>query len=213
MVMVGARRLPGTLGMPAGQACGMVIFAHGSGSSRFSPRNRLVAERLQKAEFATLLIDLLSEDEARDRNKVFDIPLLAGRLADAIAWSGAQPDLSSLPCGLFGASTGAAAALLAAAEHPEELGAVVSRGGRPDLAEPVLPLVKAATLLIVGGADTEVLSLNRAALALMHCEKRLDVVAGATHLFAEPGALEQVAERAAGWFGVHLKERRIAARS
>jgi pimeloyl-ACP methyl ester carboxylesterase len=209
-VTIGAKRLPGTLEMPIDTAGGLVIFAHGSGSSRLSPRNRQVAARLHERRLATLLFDLLTEDEASDRRKVFDIALLAQRLAEAIAWSGTQQEVSALPCGLFGASTGAAAALLAAVEHPAMVRAVVSRGGRPDLAGAVLPLVRAPTLLIVGGADTEVLQLNRAALALLSCTKRLDVVSNATHLFEEQGALEEVAERAAGWFAVHLQENRDA---
>jgi len=189
-----------------------VIFAHGSGSSRLSPRNRQVAARLHERRLATLLFDLLTEDEALDRRKVFDIPLLARRLGEAIAWRGTEPALSALPCGLFGASTGAAAALLAAAELPAAVHAVVSRGGRPDLAGSALPLVQAPTLLIVGGADTEVLQLNLGALARLRCTKQLDVVPNATHLFEEPGTLEQVAERASDWFAAHLKEKRDADR-
>jgi len=203
---IGTKRLPGTIEMPTDAARGVVIFAHGSGSSRLSPRNRQVAARLHERHLATLLFDLLTEGEARDRRKVFDIPLLAQRLGEAIAWYGTQPALATLPCGLFGASTGAAAALLAAAERPGAVRAVVSRGGRPDLAGAALPQVQAPTLLIVGGADTEVLQLNRAALARLGCTKRLDVVPLATHLFEEPGALEEVAERAADWFATYLWE-------
>lgn len=211
-VAIGPQSLPGTLEMVA-DAVGLVIFAHGSGSSRLSPRNRQVAVRLHERRLGTLLFDLLTEDEALDRRKVFDIPLLARRLGAAITWQQAQPALASLPCGLFGASTGAAAALQAAVEHAAAVRAVVSRGGRPDLADPALPSVQAPTLLIVGGADTEVLRLNREAFARLVCVKRLDVVPGATHLFEEPGALEQVSERAADWFTLHLAHRPNADRA
>ena len=179
---------------------GVVAFAHGSGSGRFSPRNQFVARVLEEAGFATLLIDLLEEDESEDRRKVFDIPLLASRLRAAGKWLGEDGETRALPLGYFGASTGAAAALVAAAGDPDRVGSVVSRGGRPDLALENLSLVKAPTLLIVGGRDEEVLELNRQALAALRCSKQLTVVPGATHLFSEPGTLEEVARLAADWF-------------
>ncbi|MGE5566599.1 MAG: dienelactone hydrolase family protein [Parcubacteria group bacterium] len=191
--------LNGDLTVPA-NARGLVIFAHGSGSSRFSPRNREVAEALVDAGLATLLMDLLSDDEAADRANVFDIPLLAARLADAVEWASTQERLRGLAVGLFGASTGAAAALLAAAAAPERVSAVVSRGGRPDLASPRLGKVRAPTLLIVGGDDEPVLGWNREALAELGGEGRLEVIPGATHLFEEPGALERVTALARAWF-------------
>jgi putative phosphoribosyl transferase len=194
--------LPGTLILPA-RAQAVVAFAHGSGSGRFSPRNRQVAARLHQESLGTLLFDLLTEREADDRRNVFDIPLLARRLGEAIDFLRSDATTRKLPLGLFGASTGAAAALVAAAQRPAQVSAIVSRGGRPDLAGDRLPLVRAPTLLIVGGADTEVLMLNRAAERQMTCTCRLDVVPQATHLFEEPGTLEQVAERAARWFGLH----------
>jgi dienelactone hydrolase len=188
-------------------ARGLVLFAHGSGSSRHSPRNQYVARRLQESEYATLLIDLLTPaEEQLDMERAhlrFDIPFLAGRLGAATRWTKGREGLSGLPLGYFGASTGAAAALVAAAEVGG-VRAVVSRGGRPDLAGPVLTAVETPTLLIVGGADHEVLELNRRALEMLRCEKRLSVVRGASHLFQEPGALEQVANLAAGWFRGHL---------
>ena len=193
----------GDLAVPE-RAGGLVLFVHGSGSSRHSPRNRSVAAALHGHGLATLLFDLLSDDEAADRSKVFDIPLLARRVHAAIAWVDRRADLASLPIGLFGASTGGAAALRAAAELPARIGAVVSRGGRPDLARGSLPLVRAPTLLIVGGLDLEVLALNRAALALIAGTKRLEIVTGATHLFEEPGALEAVGQLAGDWFQRHL---------
>ncbi len=199
-------RLPGALTVPRDPR-GIVLFAHGSGSSRFSPRNRRVATALGRAGFATLLFDLLTEDEehidVRTRELRFDINLLATRLMGATAWIGGSPDLARLAVGYFGASTGAAAALLAASALPS-VEAVVSRGGRPDLAGDALPLVRAATLLIVGGADPIVLDLNRRALAVLHTEKSLEIVPGATHLFEEPGTLEAVIELATGWFLRHL---------
>jgi putative phosphoribosyl transferase len=195
--------LAGMLRVPAGAVC-LVVFAHGSGSSRFSPRNNAVAEGLGARGIATLLFDLLAPSEEDDRQNVFDIPLLADRLSDAIAWAGREPDLSTLPLGLFGASTGAAAALVAAARHPRRVGAVVSRGGRPDLAGEVLEQVAAPTLLIVGGADYGVIELNEAALARLAAPKALRIVPGATHLFPEPGALDVVVELAADWFLKHL---------
>ena len=185
---------------------GVVVFAHGSGSSRFSTRNRLVADALVHANFGTLLFDLLSEAEAQNRANVFDIPLLAERLDLAAEWLAGYPATSGLPLGYFGASTGAAAALVAAAGRRAAVRAVVSRGGRPDLAGELLRRVHVPTLLIVGGADTEVLALNRAALARLGGIRRLVVVPGATHLFEEPGALDKVAGLAAWWFRLHLDE-------
>ena len=202
-VAVGGHALPGRLTQPAGSA-GLVVFAHGSGSSRSSPRNQQVARAVEAAGMGTLLFDLLHEDEARDRRRIFDIPLLAERVVDAIAWCDGEADLRARPLGLFGASTGAAAALVAAARRPERVAAVVSRGGRPDLAMPVLAEVRAPTLLIVGGADTEVLAMNRDALARLGGPKTLDVVPGATHLFEEPGTLEAMTARAVAWFERHL---------
>lgn len=195
-------RLPGILTLPPHPA-GIVLFAHGSGSSRFSERNRFVADVLVRANFGTLLFDLLTEAEARDRANVFDILLLAERLRRATAWVGAYPATADLAVGYFGASTGAAAALVAAAGEPA-VRAIVSRGGRPDLAGDFLPRVRAPTLLIVGGADFEVLELNRAALLHLGGVRRLVVVPGATHLFEEAGALENVAGLATFWFGRHL---------
>ncbi|MGI9116222.1 MAG: phosphoribosyltransferase family protein [Gaiellales bacterium] len=196
--------LPADVAVPA-HATGLVVFAHGSGSSRRSPRNRAVAERLRDAGLGTVLLDLLTPDEADDRSRVFDIPLLARRLGDADAWCAGEERLRVLPLGLFGASTGAAAALVVAAADPAHVAAVVSRGGRPDLAEDALPAVRAPVLLIVGGADTEVLALNRAAQARLACPSELVVVPGATHLFEEPGALEAVAGHAAAWLTAHLR--------
>jgi dienelactone hydrolase len=198
-----ALELEGTLTLPSG-AGGVVAFAHGSGSSRFSPRNRFVAEVLHQAGVGTLLFDLLTEEESRDRAHVFDIPLLAGRLLLGAEWLATDPATRDLPVGYFGASTGAAAALVAAAERPEHVGAVVSRGGRPDLAGSHLGRVRAPTLLIVGEEDREVLHLNRQAYAQLHCTKHLVVIPGATHLFEEPGTLEEAARHAAQWFRTHL---------
>ena len=205
-VRIGPRRLPGLLDMPEGEIHGLVIFAHGSGSSRLSPRNQFVARQLHARGHATLLFDLLPDDEALDRRNVFDIPLLARRLGEAIEWQRSLTEIARVPTGLFGASTGAAAALIAAATQGDRVSAVVSRGGRPDLAGPALPLVRAPTLLIVGGADHEVLELNREAAAQMTCEHALRVVPGATHLFEEPGTLETVAKVAADWLALHLTE-------
>ena len=203
--------LAADLSVPAGPT-GTVVFAHGSGSSRLSPRNVQVARVLNEAGLATLLFDLLTEQEALDRANVFDIPLLAERLLAATRWVRAQPETEGLPVGYFGASTGAAAALWAAGEFGADARAIVSRGGRPDLAEPRLGLVRAPTLLIVGGADEVVLELNRGALAdLRSCEHELAVVPGATHLFEEPGALERVAELAGEWLVRHLSARETAA--
>lgn len=191
--------LEGEVTLPS-EPAGLVVFAHGSGSSRLSPRNRQVARQLEAAGLGTLLFDLLTEEEAAGRANVFDIPLLASRLVAVIRWVRDHPDLMALPLGLFGASTGAGAALVAAARVPEAVQAVVSRGGRPDLAGDWLSRVRAPTLLMVGGADAGVLELNRSALASLTCPKRLVVVPGATHLFEERGALETVAREAAGWF-------------
>jgi putative phosphoribosyl transferase len=195
--------LPGRLTLPE-SAIGIVLFAHGSGSSRFSPRNTFVASVLHESRIGTLLFDLLTEQEDTDRANVFDIRLLADRLAAAVRFVTEHEQTRHLPLGLFGASTGAAAALVAAAEEPR-VAAVVSRGGRPDLAGAALERVHAPTLLIVGGDDTEVLLLNRRALAAMPCEKQLSIVPGATHLFEESGTLEEVALLAAEWCARHLE--------
>lgn len=199
--------LEGNMHIPEGTH-GLVLFAHGSGSGRYSPRNRFVAEALNQGGLATLLIDLLTaEEEAVDMRTAhlrFDIGLLAERVVGATDWLKQQPDTSKLAIGYFGASTGAAAALVAAAERPNHVGAVVSRGGRPDLAGQALRRVKAPTLLIVGGRDVPVIGLNEDALAQLTAEKRLEIVPGATHLFEEPGALEEVARLARGWFQRHL---------
>jgi pimeloyl-ACP methyl ester carboxylesterase len=204
-VIIGPLGLPGTLTLPP--ACsGLVAFAHGSGSSRLSPRNTHVATQLNGQGFATLLFDLLSEREAEDRRNVFDIPLLGNRVLEALRWTDQQPDLAALRIGIFGASTGAAAALVAAAAAPDLVKAVVSRGGRPDLAGDALRDVEAPTLLIVGGRDHDVLDLNRAAQAQMRCPTSLIVVPGATHLFEEPGTLDQVVAAASRWFSKHLAE-------
>jgi putative phosphoribosyl transferase len=202
-VAVGRRGLGGNLFLPL-QPAGLIIFAHGGGSSRFSPRNVLVAESLVARNFATLLFDLLQPEESEDRRNVFDIALLAARLQEAIEWASRESEVGDLPVGLFGASTGAAAALVAAAQDPAAIAAVVSRGGRPDLAAGSLAQVKAPTLLIVGGFDHEVLELNRWALRQLRCEARLDVVPGATHLFEQPGTLERVAQIAGDWFVAHV---------
>lgn len=183
---------------------GVVVFAHGSGSSRHSPRNQYVARMLNEAGFATVLFDLLTPDEERDRANVFDIPLLASRLVDITGWLAGQPDTAALAIGYFGASTGAGAALAAAAHPGVKVAAVVSRGGRPDLAGPALRHVQSPTLLIVGGRDEVVLDLNRRARAAIPAECKIAVVPGATHLFEEPGTLEQVAMLARGWFTSHL---------
>jgi putative phosphoribosyl transferase len=202
-VEIGPHRLPGAITVPA-QAHALIVFAHGSGSSRLSPRNRAVAEALNEQRMATLLFDLLTPDEEQDRANVFDIPLLAGRLVEAVRWIDGEDNLGWLPLGLFGASTGAAAALVAAASLGERIGAVVSRGGRPDLAGRALADVTAPTLLIVGGRDTEVIELNEDAYARLPGEKKLEIVPGATHLFPESGTLEAVMELAARWFESHL---------
>jgi putative phosphoribosyl transferase len=206
-VAVGPLTLEGNLIRPE-EVGGVVLFAHGSGSSRHSPRNRHVAQMLNEANLATLLIDLLTPEEEmtdlRTARLRFDIDLLAERLVVATDWLTHYPDTRDLQVGYFGASTGAAAALVAAAERPEVVGAVVSRGGRPDLAGPALPRVQAPTLLIVGGHDLHVVGLNRTAFEQLHCEKELVIVAGATHLFEEAGTLDEVARLAREWFERHL---------
>lgn len=199
LINVDPVRLPGDLVLP-GETIGIVAFAHGSGSSRKSPRNVMVADRLHEANIGTLLFDLLMPAEAEDRANVFDIDLLARRLEGAHQWLRRWPALGQLPIAFFGASTGAGAALVAAARLGGEVAAVVSRGGRPDLAGDALPKVTAPTLLIVGGADPDVLVMNREALERMRCEKGLEVVPDATHLFEESGALEEVARLASVWF-------------
>jgi putative phosphoribosyl transferase len=206
-VTVGSTAIEGYLSLPKG-ADAVVLFAHGSGSSRHSSRNRYVAKVLNKARLATLLIDLLTADEeAIDRHTAhlrFDIGLLAERLVSVTDWLTLYPDTRRLPIGYFGASTGAAAALVAAAERSEAVRAVVSRGGRPDLAGPALARVRAPTLLIVGGNDMEVIRLNRAAFAHLRCIKQLIIIPGATHLFEEPGALDEVARLTGDWFQRYL---------
>jgi dienelactone hydrolase len=207
-VPIGRQWLDGDLAMPS-QPKGIVLFAHGSGSSRHSPRNQFVARALRQRGCATLLIDLLTPPEeavdARTAEFRFNIELLAGRLVTIVEWLRAQPQTAALPIGLFGASTGGGAALMAAAARPREIAAVVSRGGRPDLAGNALPTVKAPTLLIVGGLDAPVMQLNRGAMNRMRAEVSLETVTGATHLFEEPGALERVAALAGNWFERHLE--------
>ncbi len=206
VVSAAGESLHGDLAIPT-SPLGIVVFAHGSGSSRRSPRNRFVAERLREQGLATLLLDLLTEEEeAADFETAhlrFDIPFLAGRLLATMRWVLERPETAKLPVGLFGASTGAAAALVAAAQAPEAVRAVVSRGGRPDLAGEALALVKAPTLLIVGSLDVEVLALNRSAQARLGGESQLSIVPGASHLFEEPGTLAHVARLAAAWFRGH----------
>lgn len=198
--------LGGELHLPEGVNA-IVLFAHGSGSSRFSPRNRFVARELEKLGLGTLLMDLLREDEAASRHNVFDIELLASRLLEARGWLDGAAAPRALRVGYFGASTGAAAALVAAAIDPQKAHAVVSRGGRPDLAAPWLPRVRAPTLLIVGERDSPVLEWNEEAYRSLRAEKKLVVVPGATHLFEEPGTLEAAAAHAGRWFEKHLLER------
>ena len=211
LVASGTERLPGVLELPPGPR-GMVLFAHGSGSSRLSPRNSYVAGELRRAGLGTLLLDLLSRDEDSEYEHRFDIALLGARLDDAARWLADEPETKGLALGLFGASTGAAAALQLAASRPDEIAAVVSRGGRPDLAGgEALARVRAPTLLIVGGEDHAVIELNRQALRELTCEKELAVVRGATHLFEEPGALAEVARLAARWFKGYLGTRRQSA--
>jgi dienelactone hydrolase len=206
-ISIGPAALDGDL-RAAPDARGVVAFAHGSGSGRHSPRNRLVAEELTRAGLATLLLDLLTVDEEREDLRTgrlrFDIGLLAERVIHAVDWLGREPATAHLDIGLFGASTGAAAALVAAAARPEAVRAVVSRGGRPDLAGAALGDVAAPTLLIVGGADTPVIDMNRDAMRAMEAERQLEIVPGASHLFEEPGALETVARLARDWFARHL---------
>ncbi len=207
-VPIGRARLRGDLALPAG-ARGIVLFAHGSGSSRFSPRNQFVARTLEQRRLGTLLIDLLTPEEElvdeRTAQLRFDIPLLAGRLVAIVEWLRGRSDTAALPVGVFGASTGGGAALIAAAERPHDVAAVVSRGGRPDLAGSFLPRVTAPTLLIVGALDMPVIEMNRDAIGQMRqCEVTLEIVPGATHLFEERGALERVAALAADWFAAHL---------
>jgi putative phosphoribosyl transferase len=208
-VPVDSVAVEGNLSVPAG-AEGIVLFAHGSGSSRFSPRNRFVANTLRQGSLATLLVDLLTSEEGDvdryTRHLRFDIDLLAGRLAEATDWVLEQAETRGLSIGYFGSSTGAAAALVAAAQRPDVINAVVSRGGRPDLAGQALRHVEAPTLLIVGGNDVQVLGLNHQALAQLNGEKKLEIVPGAGHLFQEPGALETVAQLARQWFERHLSE-------
>ena len=200
--------IQGTFAVPP-EPVGIVLFAHGSGSGRFSTRNRFVADVLRQGALATLLVDLLtSEEDAVDqltREFRFDIPRLADRLIGAIDWLGEQPEAATLPVGLFGASTGGGAALIASARRPDRVLAVVSRGGRPDLAGDALPAVRAPTLLIVGGDDRSVIELNRQAMAFMKARVELEIVPGATHLFEEPGTLEEVARLARDWFLNHLR--------
>ena len=206
-VQVDDAALDGILHVPDAPL-GLVVFAHGSGSSRFSSRNRFVARVLNDGGMATLLFDLLTADESRvdeqTREYRFDIELLARRLAGTVDWLAVRRDVARLPIGLFGASTGAAAALIAAAERSDQVAAVVSRGGRPDLAERALARVRAPTLLIVGSLDGVVIDMNRSAAAALTCAHRVQIVRGATHLFEEPGKLEQVADLARDWFGEHF---------
>lgn len=202
-VTIGPLGVAGTLHMPS-PATALVVFAHGSGSSRFSQRNLAVAKALNRQGIGTLLFDLLTPSEEQDRTNVFDIRLLAERLIGVVGWIGRQAELASLPLGLFGASTGAAAALVAAARLGGRVGAVVSRGGRPDLADAALERVLAPTLLIVGGLDHGVIELNQQAFARLKAAKAIEIVPGATHLFPEPGTLEIVVELASRWFATHL---------
>jgi pimeloyl-ACP methyl ester carboxylesterase len=208
-IRAGTALVHGDLRIPE-RASGLAVFAHGSGSSRFSRRNRAVAQALEDGGIGTLLLDLLtSEEEAidlRTREYRFDIDRLGHRVVAAIDWAGSRTDLAALPIACFGASTGAAAALIAAAERPHAVRAVISRGGRPDLAADALPLVQAPTLLIVGGADESVIELNRAAMRRMRAHVELQIVAGATHLFEEPGALEEVSRLALTWCHRYLSE-------
>ena len=206
VIPAGRHQLQGILSRPQTPR-GMVVFAHGSGSGRFSPRNQFVARFLEEGGIATLLVDLFTEEEAADREKVFDIDLLADRLLANARWLGKQPETKNFSLGYFGASTGAAAALQAAARAYDKVAAIVSRGGRPDLASKYLSRVKAPTLLIVGGEDKVVLALNKRAYHDLPCVKELVIVPGATHLFEEPGALEEVARLARDWFGKHLLSR------
>jgi dienelactone hydrolase len=202
-VRIGSYELEGLLGIPD-DALGIVVFAHGSGSGRLSPRNNYVAAELRKAGLATLLLDLLTPREEEDRANVFDIDLLATRLAAATDWCRNEPQTANFSIGYFGASTGAAAALTAAAEPGADVAAVVSRGGRPDLALELLPRVRAPTLLLVGSLDGPVIGMNERAFAALTGEKRLHIVPGASHLFEEPGTLDEVVREARDWFIQHL---------
>jgi putative phosphoribosyl transferase len=206
-IRAGQALIQGDLVVPE-RSAGLVVFAHGSGSSRFSRRNRLVAQSLENGGFATLLMDLLTRDEeqidARTGEYRFDIPLLGHRVVAALDWADGEPAVADLPVACFGASTGAAAALIAAASRPDRVRAVISRGGRPDLAAEALPLVAAPTLLIVGEHDDVVIQLNRAAMRRMHAPMQLEIVPGATHLFEEPGALELVSQLALRWCRRHV---------
>jgi len=202
-VEVGSKNLEGILRVPK-DSIGLVVFAHGAGSSHLSPRNNFVAESLGQRGIATLLFDLLTEAEAFDRNNVFDIPLLSERLLEAVSWAHIETELVGLPVGLFGSSTGAAAALVAAAHAPDRVDVVVSRGGRADMAGEALPKVRSPTLLIVGGRDGIVVNMNEEASNVLCCKKRLEIVLGATHLFEEPGALDQVVALAGDWFEKYL---------
>lgn len=208
-VQLGEAGREGILGIPSG-AAGIVVFAHGSGSGRFSPRNNFVALELQRCGIATLLVDLLTPEEELDRKNVFDIPLLAARLTDTTQWVRGDPRCSQLAIGYFGASTGAAAALLAETAPESDIAAIVSRGGRPDLAGEALGRVRAPTLLIVGGLDAPVMSLSERAFEQLQGEKDLEVIPGAGHLFEEPGALEAVARHACNWFRRYLGSSRGA---
>jgi putative phosphoribosyl transferase len=207
-IPIASNTLAGNLLVPQ-NATGLVLFAHGSGSSRFSSRNRRVSAFLREGSLGTLLIDLLTPDEERIDERTahlrFDIDMLAGRLVGAMEWLRRNPDTKNLPIGLFGASTGGGAALVAAARRPDRVAAVVSRGGRPDLAGDSLPLVKAPTLLIVGGDDGPVIGMNRDAYDRMNAVRKLEIIPGASHLFEEPGTLERVAELARDWFQTHLR--------
>ena len=207
IVPIDGHSLSGDLVLPASPR-GIVLFAHGSGSSRHSPRNQFVARGLQHRQLATLLIDLLTPEEERIDDRTaefrFDIPLLASRLVTIVDWLRERPDTKALPIGLFGASTGGGAALIAAAQRPGDIAAVVSRGGRPDLAGAALSKVASPTLLIVGGRDTPVIMMNRDAMRQMRNETKIEIVPGATHLFEEPGTLERVSELAGGWFVDHF---------
>jgi len=202
-IPAGRHMLNGYLRLPE-NPCGVIVFAHGSGSGRFSPRNQFVSHMLEEKAFATLLLDLLDEEEAYDRHNIFNIELLAARLLCAADWVRQEQSIKNLPIGYFGASTGAGAALVAAAHKPESIFAIVSRGGRPDLAADFLNGVKAPTLLIVGGRDDEVIQLNEKAMHSLHCQKQLVIVPGATHLFEERGTLQEAALLARDWFIQHL---------
>ncbi len=210
VVTAGKVSLEGDLCIPS-NAAGVVVFVHGSGSSRRSPRNRYVGQVLRQSGLATLLFDLLTVEEEKNDVQTgryrFDIRMLANRLVATTQWLKQNPETKNMNIGYFGASTGAAAGLVAAAEHPDDIGAVVSRGGRPDLARPALPYVKSPTLLIVGGRDLPVMAMNRDAMAELRAEKKLVVIPGATHLFEEPGALEEVAKLATNWFANYLNRR------